>query len=239
MKIAICFSGQARSLNWTFFNLKDYLIDKLDNPDIFIHIAEDDSSSKFKNYLDKLDAKVLKIEKDEEINVDKLIHQQRNIKQYMNMINSWKKSNELRIQYQKEKNIKYDAVIRTRLDVRFFNPINLNEIKQYDLKNYVCVPDFHSFPIIQGQGTNDRFAIGSCKNITKYSNMIDYIFDYNLNGHRIHAESTLYYHLKQQNIKTKLIPVRFSRIREFGEEIDNRIRKNPKEWDFIDRGFYD
>lgn len=231
MKTAICFSGQARSLQYTYLNLKDYLIDQIPNCDVFIYIAQDFSSINNFDCLNYLTPKVLKIEKDVYIDDKNIIHQQRDIQQYLQMLNSWKCVNQLRLDYERENKFVYDRVIRTRLDINFFEPIT--GIGKLD-SEYTYVPDFHNFNCVQGYGKNDRFVIGNSENITTYSNMIDFIKQYNEEGHRLHAESTLAFHLSKHNIKVKHIPVRFTRVRQYGEEIDNRLREDKSKWAAID-----
>jgi hypothetical protein len=234
MKTAICFSGQARSLQFTYLNLKQYLIDRIPDCDVFIYVAEDESSYQNMDCLNYLEPKVLKIGKDLYINDIGLIHEQRNgIQSYIQMLNSWKCANQLRLEYEKINNFVYDRVLRTRLDIKLFEP--LPHIYDYDIQNYIYIPDFHNWNCVQGNGYNDRFAIGNSENITKYSNMIDYIRQYNSENHRIHAESTLFYHLNKNNIKVKHVNVRFTRVRKYGEEIDNRLRESREKWNEIDR----
>jgi hypothetical protein len=237
MKTAVCFSGQCRALQYTYLNLKHYLIDNLGDCDVFIHACKDKYSDDNELFLDYLEPTILVLEEDKKIDDVGIKHQQRthNVQEYLQMITSWKSSNDLRLQYEKEKNIKYDRVIRTRLDIKLFDPFP-REINEYDL-NYLYVPDFHSFACVQGKGRNDRFAFGNSKNITIYSNMIDNIRQYSKEGHIIHAESTLYYHLNKQNIKVKLCPIRFTRVRQYGEEIDIRIMRDPSLWDEIDKPY--
>ena len=236
MRTAICFSGQARSLQYTYLNLKEYLINQIKNCDVFIYIAEDESYYNNKCFIDYLEPIEICVKKDEYINDIGIKHQQRtgNVQEYLQMLTGWKKANQLRLEYEKKNNFIYDRVIRTRLDVKFFNPIS--NIDDYDL-DYIYVPDFHSFACVQGKGQNDRFAISNSHNITVYSNMIDYIPQYVLENHILHAESTLYYHLNKQNMKIRLCSIKFTRVRKYGEEVDLIIRKNSSAWPEIQRGY--
>lgn len=235
MKTAVCFSGQCRALAYTYLNLKHYLINQLGDCDVFVFAAKDKDSDQYKCFLEYLEPTAAVIEKDKRIEDGHLKHQQRNIQEYVQMLNSWKQANNLRLQYEAKNGFVYDRIIRTRLDIKLFDA--LPNIDDYDL-NYIYVPDFHSFACVQGKGRNDRFAIGNSKNITTYSNMIDHVDEYCRKGHILHAESTLYYHLNTQKVNVRLCPIRFTRVRALGQEIDNRMRKDPDQWDEIDKGYF-
>lgn len=228
MKTAILFSGQARSLQYTYLNLKEYLIDQIPNCDVFIYVNEDESSYQNYDCLEYLNPVKMVIKKDEYIKDDMKHDQRGGLQSYLQMLNSWKQSNNLRLQHEKENGFVYDRVIRTRLDIKFFDYVNIND--NLDLKSYIYTSDFHNWNCVQGKGYHDRFAIGNSQNITLYCSMIDYVKQYSNEKHVLHAESTLYYHLNWQNIKVKQIPVRFTRVREFGNEIDNHLRMDKNLW---------
>lgn len=240
MRIAVCFSGQTRALEYTYLNLKEYLIDSL-GCDVFIYAAKDKFSVGLEDCLEELNPVKMVLEEDRPINEEGLTCHplQRSLQQYIQMLNSWKQADLLRLRFQKEHGFEYDFVIRTRLDVRFFEKISLDLVKGCDVAKYVYVPDFHSYSCVQGYGCNDRFAIGSSENISTYSKMFDFINLYSAQGHIIHAESTLYYHLKNQGVEYRLIPVRFTRVRPSGIELDSHIGQSAVHWKNIELPYCD
>ena len=46
MKIAVCFSGQARAVEYTHDNIQTHLLDKLGDVDTFFHICDDPDAYK-------------------------------------------------------------------------------------------------------------------------------------------------------------------------------------------------
>ena len=50
MRVAICFSGQARNTEYTHENIKENLIGQFEGCDTFFHISEDGDSDKIKRF---------------------------------------------------------------------------------------------------------------------------------------------------------------------------------------------
>lgn len=231
MKAAICFSGQCRALEYTYFNLKEYLIDRVSKSfgccDVFIHAAIDEYSAGLEDCIQELNPTKVVMEEDKYINeIGLKCHPlQRSLQQYLQMLNSWKQADLLRLQHQEEYGFEYDFVIRTRLDIRLFEPFKIEHyISRIDIEKCIYVPDFHSFAGVQGGGCNDRFAFGNSKNISVYSKMFDYVRQYSDEGLYLHAETCLYYHLDRQKIKYNLLPIRFTRVRPGNIELDGHLR---------------
>ena len=221
MKTAICFSGTARALEYTHENLQNCLLDTHGEVDTFFHVAENNDSFKVEKYFNPT---ALRIEKDPPVEEEELIFYpgiRGTKKQYLRMLHSRKKVNELRLDYEKENHINYDCIIASRLDVKYFTSVD--DSSKLDL-NYVYIPDFHGFSKVLGGGYNDRFAIGNSANMDIYFRLYDYLRPYCLDGHIIHGETTLHHHLVSCDIKTKYIPVRFTRVRENGDQIDDRLK---------------
>ena len=238
MKVAICFSGQCRALESTYLNLKQNLIDPL-NADVFVYASEDDYSKLNKDCLDFFEPKLMAVVPDVKIKEEGLeAHPlQRSLQEYIQMLNSWQQANKLRCFWEVLTNIHYDYVIRTRLDIRLFEKVTPELLQTFDVGKYVYVPDFHSFACVRGFGCNDRFAVGSSENITIYSNMIDDVHQYCSENHTLHAESTLCYHLRRHEVKYCLAPIRFTRVRPGGIEMDSRLRQPVEQWSEIDLPF--
>ena len=106
----------------------------------------------------------------------------------------------------------YDLIIRCRPDLLFVAPIEPESV--FD-PWYVHVPDFHQF-----EGCNDRFAIGSCSNMEKLMNQIDYFHDYVRQWHSgslpsppVTAEMYTAGYLRSMGVPVRLSPFRFHRVR--------------------------
>ena len=229
MTTAICFTGTGRSLNYTFENLKDKLIDRNPNCHVFLHIAETKHAQKVTKHFSFDAVKRLVVEKDEQINVSGLNWQPewpkglfsgRDPKQtYLNMLLSRKKCGDLLSSYANENNIEYKKVIFSRLDIKYL----YNIPRVLDL-NSMCVADFHNFDMVQGAGCNDRFAASNFENMKTYFNLYDSIRGLVDQGHLLHGESTLHKHLSVNNINIKKYFIRFTRIRPNGNSQDDRLR---------------
>ena len=230
MKTAVCFTGQCRSLEYTHESIKRNLLDSLGNCDVFMYVSDNDSAYKAMKYMSP--TKIL-IEPDPVLDLRHINHIQSEerggINGYMQMLLAMKKCNEMRIDYENKNGFKYDRIIRSRLDVRYFDKLPSN-FDKYDIDNYLYTPDFHCWSVVQGSGYNDRFAVGNRENMDIYLSEFDFIKRYSLIGHVVHAESTLFYHLNYHNIKVKSVPIRFTRVRSGGVEEDLYISDEPWTW---------
>ena len=126
---------------------------------------------------------------------------------YLQQLNGLKQVNLMRKQYEKQHNIKYDFVVRCRMDVKYTT--SLPELEYQ--KDRLYIPDFHHHG-----GINDRFCIGSPELIDNYMNALDV---YHKNPSIcIHAESFLLHCLKINNTPIELIKLKFNRVKENGDE---------------------
>ena len=236
MNIAICFTGQCRSLEHTYGSIVEKIIRPLknyaDKVDVFAYVAENKNSYKFKNFFKEYAA--LKIEPDQPIDTSFIVkHDQRGMQGYMQMLNGYFEVNKMREYFEAKINIKYEAVIRARLDVDFVDEIpdirNLNLEKMY-------IPDFHSWSHVTSLGgCNDRFAIASRENICHYYNQKLFLQEFITAGHSLHAESFLYYNLLKNKVEIEKIDFKFARIREgkVYDESDLIVCNKPRsEWEW-------
>ncbi len=70
MKVAICFTGTGRSLQYTYKNINDKLINSFDNCDLFFTIAKNPHSYKIEKYFSEDKTKVCLIEEEPSYNID-------------------------------------------------------------------------------------------------------------------------------------------------------------------------
>lgn len=194
MNVAICISG---SIRYPELGLKS--ISKIipNNTKIFIHTWKNVKSGKFLKTIHRLEEKEgIKemIDTDfnlfqypyEKIQVDDFDVVYKDIKSLYNnlkfnsylrddigvlsMYYSIYQANKLKSQYEKQKGITFDRVIRMRLDSDFINDkLDLTKTMNFDL----CIPDTR----FDYSGVNDQFAIGSSKTMDIYSNVYQDIHD--------------------------------------------------------------
>ena len=230
MKTAVCFTGQCRSLEFTYDNIKENLINCLGDCDIFGYIAENASSHKAVKYLNFTE---LAVRADPVLDLDEIRHMQApsrgGINGYMQMLYGMKKCLEMVKDYEKKHDMQYERIIRSRLDVKYFNKLE-SSFDLYEIDKYIYTPDFHCWSVVQGAGHNDRFAVGNRENMSIYLSEFDYIKQYSSLGHTVHAESTLHYHLNRHEIPVKRVPIRFTRVRPGGFEEDLHLNSNPLMW---------
>ena len=227
MKTALCFTGTARSLEYTYENLKHNLIDSLGDCDVIALIADNPHAHKVEKYLDVTKLKIVK-EKDHDIDSLKFnptyySRPTTSPQIYLKMIHARADCRDLLELYENENNVVYDRVIFSRMDVKYFNQVGpvLNEL---NLEKSIYVPDFHNTfgGIINGY--NDRFAVGSREKMDTYFRIPESLNQFVDSGQELHAETTLKWHLRRNLINVDFIPLRFSRVRPGGEEIDNRLQ---------------
>lgn len=105
-----------------------------------------------------------------------------NINEIANVIYKIYKCNELKKEYEKEHNFKYDLVIRTRGDQVFTKRISYDFPKNKILMNSYHVGDEDFVNHVKGGGEelclSDRFAAGSSENIDYLSDLYLYIEEY-------------------------------------------------------------
>jgi len=230
MKTAVCFTGQCRSLEFTHESIKRNLLEPLGECDIFMYISENESSHKAAKYMTSTE---MIVAPDPVLDLEGINHMQAGerggINGYIQMLHGMKECNEMRKAHEEKNNFQYDRIIRSRLDVKYFDklPANFNE---YDIEKQIYIPDFHCWAIVQGAGYNDRFAVGNRGSMNIYLSEYDFIKEYSFLGHVIHAESTLCYHLTQHGLKVQSVPIRFTRVRPGGDEEDFYINSPPSEW---------
>jgi len=226
MKTALCLIGTGRSIEYTFNNLKNFLIDDIES-DVIVYLTKNKKSPIAEEYFNTLDD--VNINVIEETPLDESAYQflggwpapttTREI--YLQMLKSRSYLNTLI----EETNQEYDRVIFSRMDVIYEKPVN-DIIKDLDLSK-TWIPEFHNWL----GGYNDRFAVSNQENMFNYFSVYDNIDKYASEGHALHAESTLKYHLNKMNIPVEKFDIKFSRVRGDVEIVpsDASLQKNAHE----------
>lgn len=192
MKVAVCFFGILRSLEYVIESIQDNIINVLKNNgfdyDVYIHTYESNILPEIDDIYKKLNPKEIVIddqdEFDEEIKDEPIIteccdlwaYSQEN---YIRATNSIQKVTEM----WENSGINYDIVMLVRPDCMYLKPINLRHIERISINNGIMyVPMFHS-----NGGYNDRFSMGHPKVMSHFGKQFDEIKKYN-NKSKIVAE---------------------------------------------------
>ena len=214
MKIAICLSGMLRNFEITYPRFKKFIIDK-HSPDIFFcgypnkfgfDYCNDSINNLYKpkkyilnEYTDELRKKIC-------INENKYLSNKRNettINNFISQLYNIKLCDDLRTKYESENNFKYDVVIRSRMDVFYFNSFEESELSQ--AKNgSILIPEEWDFKIVNDCAVSDSFAMSNSKNMEIYSSLYEQFDKYFDNGILFHPETLFGHHIavnKLQRIK--------------------------------------
>lgn len=200
MKIALCLSGQPRGLEVNIPFLLRGLVLPSNITDIFIHTWFDKSciGKPFGSAQPDNDGRLgvwvpNTMELLQQLNPKKLLAETpRDFHEFSHLENlesaiqphlasntySVYMANELKSQYEKENNFKYDLVIRTRIDCNYFKPHNIINHLAQDWSNVLHVPymhqyhrETHYYPTKDGGSylaLSDTFAYGSSDVIDKF-----------------------------------------------------------------------
>lgn len=181
MRIALCISGQPRSLKTNIPNLLSGLVIPSNITDIFIHTWFDESvvGHRFgsaqpgnSGLLGAYEADTIELL--QTLSPKKLlVEAPRNFEEFSHLENlnsaiqchlasntySVYKANELKTEYETENNFKYDLVIRARIDCKYNQPYNIINYLDTNWKNVLHVPhqhqhmrQTHHYPTVDGNG---------------------------------------------------------------------------------------
>lgn len=125
---------------------------------------------------------------------------------FLQQIHGWKRSNELREEYERLAGVHYDFVVRCRPDVIFSAPIP--QLDQFD-PGEITVPAFHRW-----QGYNDRFAVGNRKNMSTLMNFFDFVIENPSSLYQRNSERVFKEYLDSRKIRIRQHRgIRFHRVR--------------------------
>jgi hypothetical protein len=223
-RTAVCMSGRCAGLIMTHDSIRECLLDRIGEYDLFMYVSKDVASDSAA----LLNPTVIQVESDLPIDEGTLLdgvncRLKRGVQAYLQQMHGLKQCSQLRIAHENATGIRYDIVIRCRPDLMFTKP--LDHLPLLDL-SYVHVPDFHGF-----DGINDRFAIGRTEPMSIYMNKLDDFHDYVMDWFKyrkdalaVSAEMFTAGHLRNHNIPVRPYPFRFNRVR--GDRIKNDIPDN-------------
>ena len=212
MKVALCISGQPRYLEEGHAQIDKNILQKY-SPDVFVHTWWDNSMSNKKMELPAtLSYGRTYHWREDTIDLIKkfynpvvFLYEPQIIFNPFNDVNyelarpsnvhsmffSIQRSNQLKIQYERENNFSYDIVIRCRFDV---------DIIKFDIDLYNLSMDYVNCYAMRDSPNSD-LAISSSKNMDIYSSIYDNFEKYRQDGWKqFVGEGLVKYHLSQYNI---------------------------------------
>ncbi len=122
--------------------------------------------------------------------------------------------NQLKNLYERQSQIKYNYVIRTRTDGAYNFPLDPDYF--IDIDNGKCIIDQYG----NGSGgAGDCFAIGDKESMDIYSNLFPNLIKYANQGIPIHCERIFDFHLEQE--KLDALEAKNAPVIDYGEEPNN------------------
>ena len=212
MKVALCISGQPRYLEEGYAQINKSILQKY-SPDVFVHTWWDNSMSNKKMELPStLSYGRTYYWRENTIDLIKkfynpvvFLYEPQIIFNPFNDVNyelarpsnvhsmffSIQRSNQLKMQYERENNFSYDIVIRCRFDV---------DIIKFDIDLYNLSMDYVNCYAMKDSPNSD-LAISSSKNMDIYTSLYDNFEKYRQDGWKqFVGEGLVKYHLSQYNI---------------------------------------
>lgn len=224
MRIAVCFSGQLRTAVESSDNIKRYLGFLFEYCDFFIHtwninqqkvynlsnifpIEEKITDEYFKNIIDIYQPKNMMIEnyhetykKESEIINNRIVY-------YFDTARalwySFKKSIELKLEYEEINNFEYDLVIKLRTDVIFPEDRRLSqelELYRFINKNEIFIENIAKELKYNIERLDDVFFIGNSKTMDKFSKFYSEFINNSIKVNFSNGVYGVYEHLILNNI---------------------------------------
>ena len=234
MKIAVCFSGQPRYLEYALPEILDNIL-ATNSPDVFYHAwySENDVNLTYDSSIpqqsgkmgsaypntDKilehyLSPKKSKIENQIEFDIAKTLKSAPTAlsQPLVSQFYSIQQADKLRQQYEKENGFEYDIVIKTRFDLYYGTPLIIKGFKHLLSDNILLnasVWQSHRMGNIDGLGDytmNGDIVIANSKAMTIFSNLFDEVEKINEKINPPYAENYFGMHNRINN-SMKVIPV--------------------------------
>ena len=227
MKTAFCFSGELRSIDKTYSILKERLMSRFLDYDIFYHSWSDDPDISKLNFIENdPNTKNILIEDRVTLPERKVYENNKRpevfVQGMLRQLYCLKTCNNLKKEYEKENNFKYDIVVRMRPDLFLINNTSLEKSAEYwDMKNYLYTTDHDDH-----HGYNDRFYFSNSENMDFLSDRLDRLDYYADIGGVIHYETFFKFCVKYINLDVARSNMQFVLLRNNGEMSSDLIIKN-------------
>jgi len=108
--------------------------------------------------------------------------------------------NEMRKDYERENNFKYDLLMVWRPELVFYKTIEQEEIDKA-LKGDVLIPDAWDFKNVNPVCVSDIGVVTNGESMDVYASLIDCIDKYWENGHTFHPETLMGVHIKETGLR--------------------------------------
>lgn len=227
MKTAICFSGELRSIDKTYPILKDRLMDRFSDYDIFYHTWNDDPDIHKLHYIEN-DSHTKNILLENRINLSEreiFFKNKRSevfVQGMLRQLYCLKQCNSLKKQYENENNFKYDIVVRARPDLLLVNNTSLERtVETWDYKNYMYTTDHDDHG-----GYNDRFYFSNSENMDFLLDRLDMLNYYADLGGIFHYETFFKFCVNYKNINVARSNMQFILLRSNGEMSSDLLKYN-------------
>lgn len=222
MKIALCLSGQLRSIDL----IKDKLLENIiipNNCDVFCHTWHKYDNSKYYNFYNPSDNEFAKYGQYCFKNIEKIINHLNPLsfefecpfilENTKSMFYSIMKSNKIMSNYEKYTNKKYDIIIRSRWDLLFESKLIIDNIDNIE-KNTIYL----SFRPGGCGGVNTCFSYGRSDVMKTYCNLYTE-YEHTERIRELCPEGVLLEYLNNKKIMLKKVDNEYSVIREDGGTI--------------------
>lgn len=215
MKVAVCFSGELRSIDKCFPLIQTNILDNIPDVDLFYFTWTDDQDLKKLHFIEKHPRlKGIQLEKrkifDETVFAYKKVRPKVNIMGMMRQLYCLQMSNNLKKQYEEMQGFKYDWVLRIRPDMFIINDTSFKIEEGMDnTKVYIPKHDNH-------YGYNDRFYASSSPNMDILCNRMDELLYYAQIGGIIHYEKFFKFVIDINGLDVERIDLRFQLLRTNG-----------------------
>jgi len=208
MKIAICLSGQMRTLDRCADSVRQHILSRYDC-DVFVHAA-DDPDAWMAGLLEPLRAaKVGQPEFDEKNYIHRSGRGVVAPQGVLRMLWSIQEADAMRRAAEEERGQRYDWVVRLRGDTQFFTDIE--DLATLD-PSAVYIPTYCNY-----WGCNDRFGFGGSEAMTVYSQKFGLLDEYVAGGGIFHPESFLKWALARGGVPIRRTEMLFDTIRKNGD----------------------
>jgi hypothetical protein len=188
MKTAILFSGQLRSFDSIYFNIKTNLINSFGECDIFFCVGDSNLDLVYKHIIPTKEIYDYDNSYEENFSISLALSDQY-IPSFLSQWRGVYLVKELMLQH----STKYDYVIRTRPDIAFSKPIIPPKISP----GVITVSKYGSFTNGNLIGMNDKFAIGSFDDMIIYC---DFYQSEIIRSYHGNSEQKLYKYLTEKGI---------------------------------------
>lgn len=216
MKVALLIAGYLRSYEENLLFIKNEIIDKYKEVDVYLHITKDESSEdRYINNIEESDIERITSVLNPFTTVIECNTHYHDNKRTNNVINHWNKLyklNDLKIINEEALDFKYDLVIRYRPDLS----INTKNVFELLEPNVILLPKDSKIDKDKLTNTTDGYlcdalAFGDSVSMDQYFNVYVYLNDL-ISKHGPVSETILFEYFKSFDIKYKTIDIDYSFI---------------------------